>query len=214
MSTNWNNPFNFNTNTNTQQPFNFNTNTNTQLPFNFNTNTQLPFNFNTNTNMQPIDFSTAWNKPAFPAFQPNTNNNLFANFNNNNNVAQPDILTIYKQASYGFTEQFYKIYDNNYNMLQEFITDKTFVTFHDYECIGAAKFSEHIRNKGITSFKHQNYKIVSQPVGKNSIILAITGELFITSNQINTTKHMFTDTLLLTRDKNVFHVGNYIFNAT
>lgn len=202
---NWTNALNNQTqwgnNSQSSKPFNIFTNWNSS-----NNNTLKDINMTTDTKLWTPTNNTGWNSsPSFmPLFTPQpiipslTDNSL-------------DLEKIYEEVSNSLVKELYSKMETDFPSIKYFFDDGAFISYVDLKCTGVQRLFDYLKNLNVTSMKHNNYKILSQPA-KSHIFILVTGEITCTINGLTGPTHKYSEMILLSNKEKNFYIKNYMFN--
>lgn len=137
-------------------------------------------------------------------------NTASTNATNNGNILLGQIGS-YKQIAEKFLELYYVTYDSNFQNVANLYASNPCITFADEEFLRFSDLSRKITHDyKIFLFQHKNITFNAQPINERTLIINVTGELYV--NAFDGGK--FNETIVLTRDDtNRYYVTNTIFKV-
>lgn len=122
-----------------------------------------------------------------------------------------NIKDCYEKVASDFCQNYYRIWDNDFNMICKLYISSPMITYLDMKFNKVYYLINYIKNsQGICKFDHINFKGTGQPLDENSILIQITGTITV-NNSIHWRK--YTETLIIKRNIwNTWHISNSIFS--
>lgn len=97
----------------------------------------------------------------------------------------------YKQIAGEFCAKYYLTFDENINELSKFYYDNSQFTFLDKEFVGYYELFRTLEKTNIRTILHNSLNITCQPIGRNNLLIVITGDIYI-NNCFHSNKFMET----------------------
>lgn len=121
-----------------------------------------------------------------------------------------NIESSYKEITDKFCQIYYDYYDTDFLKIKDMCADNTYFTYLDSEVVGFEKLLDIIKSKDVNRFKHEDLNITSQPIGQKSLIINVTGTIYVNNNN---NKYKFTETIILKKSGTRYYIQNIIFKV-